>query len=151
MPDNLQSQHLSSTNQTVAQTTSAVSDQAVADENKPASPPFNAVPKLWTGLFNPAAATITKATNGARQGSGATATANASFGKTNAESLAEALHSFRAISKDSKLSFLEPRGLVNTGNMCYMNSVSLLDLKFLQIRTNSPSGPASFGFLRAIL
>ena len=25
----------------------------------------------------------------------------------------------------SKLSFLEPRGLVNTGNMCYMNSVSV--------------------------
>ena len=40
-------------------------------------------------------------------------------------SLAEALSSFNVddVKRDAKLSFLEPRGLVNTGNMCYMNSV----------------------------
>lgn len=46
-------------------------------------------------------------------------------------SLGEALSSFdiKDIQETSKLSFLEPRGLVNTGNMCYMNSVSLAVLK----------------------
>ena len=29
------------------------------------------------------------------------------------------------VESDEKLIFLEPRGLVNTGNMCYMNSVSV--------------------------
>lgn len=31
-----------------------------------------------------------------------------------------------------KIAFLEPRGLVNTGNMCYMNSVCLLFSNFFQ-------------------
>jgi ubiquitin carboxyl-terminal hydrolase 10 len=41
-------------------------------------------------------------------------------------SLAEALTAFR-IEQDDQIStpFLEPRGLVNTGNMCFMNSVSI--------------------------
>lgn len=40
-------------------------------------------------------------------------------------SLAEALSSYNVddVKHDAKISFLEPRGLVNTGNMCYMNSV----------------------------
>lgn len=37
-------------------------------------------------------------------------------------SLGHVLQSF-SVSSDSKISFLEPRGLINTGNMCYMNSV----------------------------
>ncbi|KAL1842164.1 hypothetical protein VTJ49DRAFT_5937 [Mycothermus thermophilus] len=40
----------------------------------------------------------------------------------NATSLAQALQAYRAAAPE-KLAFLEPRGLVNTGNMCYMNSV----------------------------
>lgn len=36
-------------------------------------------------------------------------------------SLAEALRQYTSAS--GRLHFLEPRGLVNTGNMCYMNSV----------------------------
>ena len=41
-------------------------------------------------------------------------------------SLAEALNAFDIKNSQDplKISFLEPRGLVNTGNMCYMNSVS---------------------------
>ena len=41
-------------------------------------------------------------------------------------SLADTLSSYsvESISNSSKICFLEPRGLVNTGNMCYMNSVS---------------------------
>ena len=41
-------------------------------------------------------------------------------------SLGHVLQSF-SVSTDFKLSFLEPRGLVNTGNMCYMNSVRPFD------------------------
>ncbi|KAI0414071.1 hypothetical protein F5X98DRAFT_259471 [Xylaria grammica] len=45
-----------------------------------------------------------------------------SFAKSNTSSLAEALRDYQ-VSNDHKVAFLEPRGLVNTGNMCYMNSV----------------------------
>lgn len=38
-------------------------------------------------------------------------------------SLGDVLASY-SVESDKKLSFLEPRGLVNTGNLCYMNSVS---------------------------
>ena len=46
----------------------------------------------------------------------------ASF-KRNTSSLAEALRAYR-VGGGEKISFLEPRGLINPGNMCYMNSVS---------------------------
>jgi ubiquitin carboxyl-terminal hydrolase 10 len=36
--------------------------------------------------------------------------------------MAEALRAFR-VGHPEKLKFIEPRGLINTGNMCYMNSV----------------------------
>ncbi|KAI9684705.1 MAG: hypothetical protein M1829_000080 [Trizodia sp. TS-e1964] len=48
------------------------------------------------------------------------------FGAPKTTSIADALNSFSIEKNDadgSKISFLEPRGLVNTGNMCYMNSV----------------------------
>jgi len=50
-----------------------------------------------------------------------------------AGSLAEALSHFQ-VDRDEKVAFLEPRGLVNTGNMCYMNSVG-------QIRASDPTLP----------
>lgn len=76
-------------------------------------------PKLWTGLFNPNAVTSTAASSESGQG-----TLLPSGVKPSSESMAEALRSFSAVSTDAKVAFLEPRGLVNTGNMCYMNSVS---------------------------
>lgn len=102
-----------------------VSELAEAEEVKEAAPAPKAwtTPKLWTGLFNPAAAASTASSE-----SGA-ATAASGFGKANSETLADALRSFNAVSNDSKLAFIEPRGLVNTGNMCYMNSVGLPDIR----------------------
>ncbi|KAH7148487.1 hypothetical protein EDB81DRAFT_464222 [Dactylonectria macrodidyma] len=47
---------------------------------------------------------------------------SAGFSKANASSVAEAIHAYHVGGSD-KISFLEPRGLINTGNMCYMNSV----------------------------
>jgi ubiquitin carboxyl-terminal hydrolase 10 len=97
-------------------------EQSVTEEVKEiAAPKAWTTPKLWTGLFNPAAVTSTAASS-----ESGLAAANSGFNKTNSESLAEALRSFAAVSPDSKVAFLEPRGLVNTGNMCYMNSVSPL-------------------------
>ena len=106
--------------QTENKAESTAADEAPAEEAKAISPPPNAwaKPKAWAGLFNPAAVSSAASSNG---GSAAVPT----LGKSNAESLAEALRSFDAASNDSKIAFLEPRGLVNTGNMCYMNSVSL--------------------------
>lgn len=89
------------------------------EEVKETPPPAKAwaTPRAWTGLFGSSGAPTAPTTiNGGQNGS-------SEFGKNNSESLAEALRSFKAEAKDSKISFLEPRGLVNTGNMCYMNSV----------------------------
>ena len=96
-------------------------DEDETEEAKVISPPANAWSqrKAWSGVFNPAAASSSSA---------ATSTDGLSvstLGKANSESVAEVLRSFNAVSNDSKVAFLEPRGLVNTGNMCYMNSVSL--------------------------
>ncbi|KAI0100148.1 hypothetical protein GGR51DRAFT_551648 [Nemania sp. FL0031] len=44
------------------------------------------------------------------------------FTRSNASSLAEALRDYQ-VSNGQNIAFIEPRGLVNTGNMCYMNSV----------------------------
>lgn len=82
-----------------------------------------AKPRGWAGLFNPMAAVST-----APSSESGVANTVPTVGKTNAESLAEALRTFSAVSNDSKIAFLKPRGLVNTGNMCYMNSVSAFRL-----------------------
>lgn len=43
------------------------------------------------------------------------------------ESMSDVLASLggESVRYSEKIAFLEPRGLVNTGNMCYMNSVRL--------------------------
>ncbi|KAG9238417.1 hypothetical protein BJ875DRAFT_48322 [Amylocarpus encephaloides] len=90
-----------------------------AEENSAPTPAPAAwsKPKLWAGLFSPN--TLASSAAPSEPGKGA----SQSFGKANTDSLAEALRCFSAASADSKVSFLKPRGLVNTGNMCYMNSV----------------------------
>ncbi|KAI1875257.1 hypothetical protein JX265_004315 [Neoarthrinium moseri] len=108
---------------------------AVADvKDEPAAVPVRAAPKSWASLLAsktsaPAGAARNSASASAANGSsaadGATGEAGSgvagSFSKSNASSQAEALRAFTV--GNSKLAFLEPRGLINTGNMCYMNSV----------------------------
>ncbi|KAK3996698.1 hypothetical protein QBC44DRAFT_137151 [Cladorrhinum sp. PSN332] len=97
-------------------------------------------PKLWAGLFSKPSTSVAPTATAAPQthidangtvaeDSAAAAAAAAAttgtvggFPKTIAATLAEALHSYHP-GPIEKLPFLEPRGLVNTGNMCYMNSV----------------------------
>ncbi|KAK4670567.1 uncharacterized protein QC763_212900 [Podospora pseudopauciseta] len=99
----------------------------------PAPTPAPAKPKAWAALFAkpsaaPSAVASTAAaprvhTNGnAADVSTAASGAIGSFPSSKANSLAEALQAYRPTGID-KLPFIEPRGLVNTGNMCYMNSV----------------------------
>ncbi|KAI1467881.1 cysteine proteinase [Daldinia caldariorum] len=103
----------------------------------PAPVPVKAAPKLWTGLFSRTTSAASPSTSAAGTGSGTGVTTNnasdgnalgnggagvGSFIKANTSSLAEALRAFR-VGGGQKISFLEPRGLINTGNMCYMNSV----------------------------
>jgi ubiquitin carboxyl-terminal hydrolase 10 len=91
---------------------------AEAATAEPAAAPSG--PKSWANLFK-------GPTQAARLDNGVTGSSTnaAGFAKSNNESLADALVSFNANIHNGKISFLEPRGLVNTGNMCYMNSVSL--------------------------
>lgn len=100
----------------------------------PAPAPVKVAPKLWTGLFSkPAQPAGTGAAQSADQnhvnggtttdGSGAAPGASG-FSKSNATSLAEALQAYQ-VGGAAKIAFLEPKGLINTGNMCYMNSVSM--------------------------
>jgi ubiquitin carboxyl-terminal hydrolase 10 len=116
-----QAQATSQEQTTTTETEGGEVKEPATEEAKATPPPPKAwaTPRAWTGLFGSSgAASATSAVNGGQQNGAA------GFGKKNAESLAEALRSFNAEAKDSKIAFLEPRGLVNTGNMCYMNSVS---------------------------
>ena len=87
------------------------------------SPPAKAAPKSWADLVKtmaqPTEARAVKVPDNAN-------TQMNGFATSKTGSLADVLSSFLINdgSEDSKISFLEPRGLINTGNMCYMNSVS---------------------------
>ncbi|KAG8210807.1 Ubiquitin carboxyl-terminal hydrolase [Trichophyton interdigitale] len=82
----------------------------------PSPAPQRAAPKSWADLVRSKAA--------AKQSTAASPQAGA-LALTRGESLAEALNSFgsNVDQYSEKIAFLEPRGLVNTGNMCYMNSI----------------------------
>lgn len=87
------------------------------------SAPLASGPKLWTGLFKGGPVSVSAAAKNGTQAPPDSSTAGG-FNKTYNESVADALRVFNATAQDAKLPFLKPRGLVNTGNMCYMNSVS---------------------------
>ncbi|XP_044717095.1 ubiquitin carboxyl-terminal hydrolase domain-containing protein [Hirsutella rhossiliensis] len=74
------------------------------------------------GPVAPAGTNGSAALNGSGTSNTTAAAPSSAFSKTNANSLAEAIREYQVGSVD-KISFLEPRGLINTGNMCYMNSV----------------------------
>ena len=95
--------------------------EASVSKNDAEAPAAKVIPKSWVDIVR---SNAPKMSNGSAQANGMTPHSDP-FATKNVHSLAEALNSFTI--KDgqdaSKLSFLEPRGLVNTGNMCYMNSV----------------------------
>lgn len=90
------------------------------DTSKP-SPPKPAAPKSWAELLRaknvPVAGQASASLNGV-----AIPTPSNTTSLTKSNTLADVLASF-SVDADKKVSFLEPRGLVNTGNLCYMNSI----------------------------
>jgi ubiquitin carboxyl-terminal hydrolase 10 len=98
--------------------TSDAEAQPSAEETPKASPPPKAAPKSWAelarALATPAVAQAPATANGVVTTDGPAA--------PKSSSLADVLASYSVYS-DKKVSFLEPRGLVNSGNLCYMNSV----------------------------
>ncbi|KAL2218288.1 ubiquitin-specific protease [Thermoascus aurantiacus ATCC 26904] len=101
-----------------AEPAAASSGGASEEPAKPASPP-RAAPKSWADLVR--SKTLPR-------GAGAPAPSPAEGGglaASRAESLVDVLNSLGTDvdQYSDKIAFIEPRGLVNTGNMCYMNSV----------------------------
>ncbi|KAF3394421.1 putative ubiquitin carboxyl-terminal hydrolase 3 [Penicillium rolfsii] len=92
------------------------STPAVDDTTKPTSPARSA-PKSWADLV--------RSKNAARAPSASASPDSSTLAVQKSESLAEVLNSLGedVTQYSDKIAFLEPRGLVNTGNMCYMNSV----------------------------
>ena len=105
------------TAQTSEEPDAAVDQTAGAEEAALKTPPPKAAPKSWADLVR----TKTAPGTAAAQTNGTSATNGVQLPKS--ASLAEALRQY-SVQSDASLSFLEPRGLVNTGNMCYMNAVS---------------------------
>ncbi|KAF2476280.1 cysteine proteinase [Lindgomyces ingoldianus] len=98
---------------------SSTTEPSGSTENTPkASPPPKPAPKSWAELLRPKAPAPAAQTPSIPNG--VVAVNGSSVPKSN--SLADVLSSF-SVDSDKKISFLEPRGLVNSGNLCYMNSI----------------------------
>ncbi|KAJ5619629.1 hypothetical protein N7510_003613 [Penicillium lagena] len=118
-----QAKDSSSTASEMPKSTAAAVDEA-DPENIPAiesetnqASPLRAPPKSWADLV--------RAKASARPAAASGAAADSSISMQKSESLADVLSSLGedVTQYSNKIAFLEPRGLVNTGNMCYMNSV----------------------------
>lgn len=96
----------------------STADEDASEEAAPKTPQAKpAAPKSWADLVrkNAKPTATGAAINGGVVANG--------FQLPKSAPLAEALRQYN-VRDDTKIPFLEPRGLVNTGNMCYMNSVS---------------------------
>ncbi|KAG6034136.1 hypothetical protein E4U41_006674 [Claviceps citrina] len=88
-------------------------------------------PSSWAKLFSLPANQNTPRYNGVGVSAGkagdsetaaSMAVSGSNFPPAHKSSLAEVIRSF-CVDSNHKVSLIEPRGLINTGNMCYMNSV----------------------------
>ena len=114
----------------VTQRAGAEDDEVPIDSeqtSKAASPQAKATPKSWADLLKIRAPSAFPFVNHVSDAAGAVL-GDVHINK--ACSIADVLDSFNVQDSESenRLAFLKPRGLINTGNMCYMNSVMYLDL-----------------------
>ena len=102
-----------------AEISSAVPVEAVTATSPTTTPP----PKSWAYLLTK---TTTLPAITSKSGEANSSAHINGFSASMAGSLVDVLSSFDAsgTTEDAKIEFLEPRGLVNTGNMCYMNAVN---------------------------
>lgn len=116
------------------------------------SPPIKAAPKSWADLVRTMGQSSTART---AQATFDSAPKTDTFVPGKAGSLADALSSYsvKDSNENAKIAFLEPRGLVNTGNMCYMNSVSPRCTSEFSIASNcfNRSCRSSFSVYRATI
>lgn len=103
----------------------AHADQDNASNNSdqiatPTSSPIKTAPKSWADLVRTKPST---APSGTKTLEGNAQRANG-FQYPKPASLVEVLRTYDNNTDNNRVAFIEPRGLVNTGNMCYMNSVS---------------------------
>ena len=114
--------HLANAVETAAKVNAVENEDPTKSAEATSSPPIKVAPKSWADLVR---------TMGQNNTATTPIVTNDSAAQTNAYvapktgSLADALSSYsvKDNNENAKIAFLEPRGLVNTGNMCYMNSV----------------------------
>jgi len=105
--------------------TDSTSQAAAEKPTETVVPAEKAAPKSWAELLRSKAA----ASSAAAAASPASGAVTNGIIAPKANSLADAVRLYD-VNNESKISFLKPRGLVNTGNMCYMNAVSPRDCFF---------------------
>lgn len=90
----------------------------------PKSTPAKVAPKSWADLVR------TNPSNPTSDARGSQTIVSGVNGLQNpkATSVVEVLRTYDSDLEDKRVAFIEPRGLVNTGNMCYMNAVCFYDL-----------------------
>lgn len=117
---------LSNAVKTAAEVTHAETEDAANSSEIAQSPTVKAAPKSWADLVRTMRKAAASGTPQASQETNGPMPQVNGFAPTRSGSLADALSSYsiKESNGNAKIAFLEPRGLVNTGNMCYMNSVS---------------------------
>jgi ubiquitin carboxyl-terminal hydrolase 10 len=108
-------------------------EDAVQDADRRAAEPLDAspkpsavpvaklAPKSWADLVR---SNTPQGSSAASSNSLAIPAANSTSAASKSHAVADVIRDFN-VNHGGKLAFLEPRGLVNTGNMCYMNSVGI--------------------------
>ncbi|KAL9029351.1 MAG: hypothetical protein Q9196_002397 [Gyalolechia fulgens] len=111
--------HLANAAQTAERTDLGEASNHPEPDSTPKATPAKIRPKSWADLVrtkpsNPASRTI-ESESSTQGGNG--------LQHPKATSMVEAIRTYDIVSENNRIVFVEPRGLVNTGNMCYMNSV----------------------------
>jgi ubiquitin carboxyl-terminal hydrolase 10 len=120
---------------------------AEAEEIPKASPPKPAAFKSWAELLRAKNAPAPAQPVAAPVSNNVVAPSGPAVPRSN--TLADVLASF-SVESEKKVSFIEPRGLVNTGNLCYMNSVRLTPTQNIR-SANDITDSASPSLLRSFL
>lgn len=107
--------------QEAAAASASVVESSIVSEEAAKPAPVPAAPKSWANLFR---------SNESQSASVAASTSSVAAESSRAgknETLSDVLNdmSSATVAAPTRVSFLKPRGLVNTGNMCYMNSVRM--------------------------